>query len=246
MKNIKLNVEYDGTNYHGFQRQEEFHGPTIQGVLEERLETVTREKVRLTAAGRTDAGVHALEQVVNFYSDTRVPLDKMPKAINSLLPYDIRVKKAEYVEDDFSARFSALGKRYCYTIFNGRIASVFHRLYSYHVPQKLNITAMQEGARLMLGRHDFRTFCAAGSPAKDFVRNLTICRVDINGDLITINCEADGFLYKMVRIISGTLIEVGKGKIEPEDMPEIITSFDRNRARVTAPPQGLCLMRVDY
>lgn len=246
MKNIKLVIEYDGTGYHGFQRQPEFHGPTIQGILEDRLGTITGEQVKLAVAGRTDAGVHALGQVVNFHSDTRIPLDKIPKAINSLLPYDIRVKQAEVVPDSFNARFSARWKRYRYTIFNDPIASVFHRLYTYHVPQTVNLGAMQEAARLMLGRKDFRAFCASGSPVKDFVRNLTRCEVEREGSFVTITCEADGFLYNMVRIISGTLVDVGKGRIEPQEITGIIGSMNRTAGGVTAPPHGLCLIHVEY
>lgn len=246
MKNIKLLIEYDGTCYHGFQRQPEFHGPTIQGILEERLRNITAENVKLAAAGRTDAGVHALGQVVNFHSDTRIPLDKLPKAVNSLLPYDIRVKRADYVPETFNARFSACCKRYRYSVYNSTISSAFHRLYSYHVPQVLNVEDMREGARLMVGRKDFRAFCASGSPIKDFVRTLTHCEVRQEGPLITIDCQGDGFLYNMVRIISGTLLDIGKGRIKPSEIPGIISSQDRTLGGVTAPSHGLCLMHVEY
>lgn len=246
MHNIKLIVEYDGTNYHGFQRQPDFHGPTLQGTLEAKLEQITGHPVNLAMAGRTDAGVHALGQVVNFRSTTRVPMDKMPKALNSLLPRDIRVKHAETVAEDFNARFSARWKRYIYTIDNSQIASVFTRLYSYHVPQPLNILAMQYAACLMQGKHNFKAFCATGSPVKSYVRNLMKCEIGHEGSLIRITCEADGFLYNMVRIISGTLVDVGKGKIDADAIPEILESGQRAQGGVTAPPQGLCLMHVEY
>ncbi len=246
MKNIKLIVEYDGTNYHGFQRQPEFHGPTIQGVLEDRLSRITEQKVKLAVAGRTDAGVHALGQVVNFNSPTQIPMEKLPKAVNSLLPYDVRVKHAETVQANFNARFSAVWKRYCYTIYNSSIASVFHRLYSLHVPQPLDVASMMKAAKLMEGRRDFRAFCAAGSPVKDFVRNLIRCEVQQEGPFIRIICEADGFLYNMVRIISGTLVDVGMARIDPLKIPEILESKDRVKGGATAPPQGLCLVHVEY
>ncbi len=246
MFNIKLVLEYDGTDYHGFQRQPMFHGPTIQGILEDRLARLTNQSVKLIMAGRTDAGVHALGQVINFTSDTKIPMDKLPKALNSLLPYDIRVKQAEIVPPEFNARFSARWKRYCYSLYNQPVSSVFNRRFTYHVPQRLDFPAMQEAALLMEGRKDFRAFCAAGSPVKNFVRSLTKCEVLREGPLIRITCEADGFLYNMVRIISGTLVEVGKGKIYPADIPGIIGSHDRTTGGVTAPPQGLCLMHVEY
>ncbi|HWJ02089.1 MAG TPA: tRNA pseudouridine(38-40) synthase TruA [Verrucomicrobiae bacterium] len=246
MRNIKLLLEYDGTQYHGFQRQPEFHGPTIQGTLEDRLSKITNQPVTLTMAGRTDAGVHALGQVVNFFSETKIPMDKLPKAVNSLLPYDIRVKYAAHVADDFNARFSAVWKRYCYTVYNYQVASVFNRLYAYHVPQTLNFEHMVEAARMMEGKRDFRAFCAAGSPVKNFVRTLMKCELTRDNEVIRIVCEADGFLYNMVRIISGTLLDVGKGRLAPGDIPGILESGDRATGGVTAPPQGLCLLHVQY
>ncbi len=246
MNNIKLIVEYDGTAYHGFQRQPEFHGPTIQGLLEDRLSKLTKAEVKLSMAGRTDRGVHALGQVVNFFSEMKIPLDKMPKAINSILPHDIRVKEAQVVPQNFNARFSAKWKRYRYTIYNAPIASVFDRLYTFHVPQPLDISAMAEAARLMVGRKNFRAFCAAGSPISNFVRNLTKCEVSQEGAFIRITCEADGFLYNMVRIISGTLVGVGKGQIPSNEIAAIIESKERVMGGVTAPPEGLCLMHVEY
>ena len=246
MNNIKLILEYDGTSYHGFQRQADFHGQTVQGTLETNLAIITEQPVSLVLAGRTDAGVHALGQVVNFRSTTQIPMDKFPKAANSLLPYNIRLRHAEIVPNDFSARFSADWKRYCYTIYNHPTSSVFHRLYSYHIPQPLNIENMIEAGRLMQGKRDFQAFCAAGSPAKNFVRDLKKCEVSQDGPFIRIVCEADGFLYKMVRNISGTLVDVGKGRILLENIPEIMESKDRTRAGITAQPQGLCLMHVEY
>lgn len=246
MNNIKLLLEYDGTNYHGFQRQVEKHGPTIQGVLEATLGQIVKHDVALIMAGRTDAGVHALGQVVNFHSNTRIPMDKLPKALNSLLPRDIRIKHAEIVDENFNARFSAQWKRYCYTINNAPIASVFSRLYTWHVPQPLDLEAMSAAAALMVGRRDFRAFCAAGSPVKNFVRNLTVCSVGQEEPLIRVTCQADGFLYNMVRIICGTLVDIGKGKIATEEITEILASQQRARGGMTAPPQGLCLEYVQY
>jgi tRNA pseudouridine38-40 synthase len=246
MNNIKLVVEYDGTAYHGFQRQPEFHGPTVQGILEDRLSKITESEVKMFMAGRTDKGVHAIGQVVNFLSPTKLPMEKMPKAANSVLPYDIRVKLAEFASEDFNARFSAKSKRYCYTIYNSSIASVFDRLYTFHVPKPLNVDAMAHAASLMVGRRDFTAFCATGTPVKNFVRNLTKCEITQEGAIIRITCEADGFLYNMVRIISGTLVDVGKGRFQSTDIPDILASKQRVRGGATAPAQGLCLMHVEY
>ncbi|MDA8442225.1 MAG: tRNA pseudouridine(38-40) synthase TruA [Peptococcaceae bacterium] len=246
MQNIKLTLEYDGTCYHGFQRQPDFHGPTIQGVLESKLELITKTEVRVAMAGRTDAGVHARGQVVNFFSPTKIPMDKLPKAVNSVLPYDIRVKQAEIVPDDFHARFSAQWKRYIYTIYNNQFVSVFNRLFVFHVPQALNVPAMRAAAQAMVGTRDFTAFCAAGSPVKNFVRNLMTCEVRQAGPEISIICEADGFLYNMVRIISGTLVDVGKGRIKPAAIPQMIEAGDRKTCGITAPPQGLCMDYVHY
>jgi len=246
MKNICLTLAYDGTDYHGFQRQPESHGPTIQGILEKTWKKLTGEVITLSTAGRTDTGVHAAGQVVNFFSNTSIPIEKIPKAFNSLLPPDIRILAARVEDDHFNARRSARWKRYDYRIDNRPIADVFIRRYAYHVPQKLNVEAMAEAAALFQGKHNFKAFCASGGASKTFERTLYHCKVTQQGPLITICCVGDGFLYNMVRIIAVTLIDVGKGRIQVSDIPAIIASQDRTKAGETAPAQGLTLTYVNY
>ncbi|AFM39588.1 pseudouridylate synthase I [Desulfosporosinus acidiphilus SJ4] len=246
MRNIRLKVAYDGTNYHGFQRQIETAGPTIQGTLEKVWERLVEEKVTIAMAGRTDAGVHASGQVVNFLTEARIPEDKIPKAFNSLLPKDIRILLAEDVPWDFNARWSATWKRYDYHIDNQRIPEVFTRLYSWHIPVPLNISSMREAAKFLEGRHNFKTFAAAGGDSKTFERTLYRCLVRADQDLIRISCVGDGFLYHMVRIIVGTLADVGRGRIMPGEIPGIIESQERRQARLIAPAHGLFLTHVNY
>lgn len=246
MRNILLRLAYDGTNYHGFQRQPEEHGATIQGELERAWKKLFAEDIKLVTAGRTDTGVHAAGQVVNFGSEASIPQEKIPKAMNSILPQDIRILMARDVPEDFNARKSAKWKRYDYRIDNGQIPNVFTRLYSLHAPVPLNLNEMQRAAAYLEGRQNFRAFAAAGSSAKSFVRTLYYCRVRRQEKLITITCIGDGFLYNMVRIIAGTLLYAGKGRILPEEIPGIIKSQDRTKAGETAPAAGLTLTHVNY
>lgn len=246
MRNIRLILAYDGTNYHGFQRQDISHGPTIQRTLESAWTRLVEEDVTLATAGRTDTGVHASGQVVNFKTSARIPEDKIPKAFNSLLPRDIRILQADCVPDDFNARWSARWKRYDYQIDNHSIPDVFQRLYAAHVPNPLDVDKMQQAANFLEGRHNFKTFAAAGGSSKTFERTIYRCQIKAGHRLIKVSCVGDGFLYHMVRIIVGTLMEVGKGHIPPEEIPDIIASKERKRARVIAPPHGLTLAHVNY
>ena len=246
MRNIRLRLAYDGTNYHGFQRQEESHGPTIQGTLEAVWAKLVEEEVTLATAGRTDAGVHASGQVVNFMTAARIPEEKIPKAFNSLLPRDIRILQADCVPDDFNARWSAKWKRYDYQIDNHRIPDVFKRLYASHVPIPLNVDQMQAAAGFLEGHHNFKTFAAAGGVSKTFERTIYRCQVKADNRIIRVSCVGDGFLYHMVRIIVGTLMDVGKGRILPQEIPEIIASQERKRARIIAQAHGLTLVHVNY
>ncbi|WP_422448589.1 tRNA pseudouridine(38-40) synthase TruA [Thermoanaerobacterium sp. DL9XJH110] len=242
--NVRILLEYDGTNYHGWQRQK--NAPSVQEVLERAISAVTGEKIRVIGAGRTDAGVHALGQVANFRTDTRIPVEKLPYAINSRLPEDIAVKGAEIVPDDFHARFSARGKVYTYTIYNAPFPSPLFRNYSYFFPLSLDIEAMQEAAAHFVGEHDFKAFRATGSPVKSTVRRVRRFEIRKDRNLITMEVEADGFLYNMVRIMAGTLLEVGLHKMEPYEIASVLESGDRTRAGRTLPPQGLCLVKVVY
>lgn len=245
VRNIKLTLEYDGTDWHGWQVQQ--NAPTIQGELEKALAKITSESIRVTGASRTDAGVHAKGQVCNFYTASRIPIERIPFALNANLAPSIVVLSAFEVAQEFHARFQAIGKRYVYEITNRSIPRPLRRHYSYHVAQKLDLTAMRQAASLLQGRHDFKAFQAVGSSAKSTVRHLRRLVVqEIEAGRILIYAEGDGFLYNMVRILVGTLLQVGVGKLLPEDMAAILASRDRGLAGPTVPPHGLCLEKVFY
>lgn len=235
---------YDGSAYHGFQRQKNVI--TIQESLEESIKTITGEQISITGCGRTDAGVHAAGYVANFYSETKIPLKKLPLAINAYLKDDIRVKKAEYVLDDFHARFSAKKKTYSYKIINSPVSDVFIRNYAWFYPVKLDYDKMQKATKNFVGKYDFAAFMAAGSPVKTTVRTISELSLSMSENTITMDITADGFLYNMVRIIAGTLVYCGNNKIEPDNIPMIINSRKRTLAGITAPPEGLTLKEVFY
>lgn len=243
MQNIKLTIGYDGTRYHGFQLQN--NAVTIQEHLEKAIQTVFGTETRVTPAGRTDAGVHALGQVVNFTVTSRIPYERVPYALNAVLPGDIVVYKAEAVPDTFHARYSAVSKMYTYTIDNAPHPRVLTRHYAYHVRFALNTSSMQKAANTLLGKQDFTSFMASGSSVKTTVRTLSRLDVDESDNYITITAEADGFLYNMVRIISGTLVEVGRGKREA-DLTAVLQEKNRSAAGWTVPPHGLVLREVKY
>lgn len=244
LRNIKLTIEYDGTAYHGWQAQA--NARTVQSELKKVIEEVVGHETDLTGAGRTDAGVHALGQVANFKTDCIIPVDRIPFALNSLLPHDIVVKKAEEADMDFHSTFSAAGKTYKYLILNSRFPSAFSSSYMLFHPMKLDVGKMQVAAGYYVGTHDFSAFKATGGSAKTTVRTIWKTRVEKNGDVIEFRVSGDGFLYNMVRIMAGTLLYVGIGKLQPDDIPEIINSRDRKRAGKTAPPHGLYLVEVEY
>ncbi|MCX7982578.1 MAG: tRNA pseudouridine(38-40) synthase TruA [Syntrophales bacterium] len=245
MRNLKLTVEYDGTNYCGWQRQRE--GISIQGVLEEKLSFITQEKVRIVGSGRTDAGVHAIGQVAHVHLQSLLPTNNILRGMNSLLPLDIAVKKVEEVDERFHARFDAKSKVYLYYICNQPTRSaIFHR-YVWTVPFPLQVEAMQGCIPYLEGCHDFTSFSALDTGVTNRVR--TIMRLEISvpkPGLIKIEIEADGFLRHMVRTIVGTLVEVGKGRLDPLGVKDILHSKDRAAAGPTAPPQGLFLKEVKY
>lgn len=246
-RRIKLTLAYDGTNYNGWQLQIRPRGVrTIQGVLEEKLRILTQEDIKVVASGRTDAGVHALGQVVHFDTTSTIPVERFPQALLSLLPLDIVPLKAEEVDDSFHARYSARWKTYRYTFDTASMPHVFWRRYAYHYPYPLDRSAMAQAAEYLLGQHDFRSFCASGSSVKDYVRTITACEFKTEGRLLMLDITGDGFLYNMIRIICGTLLEIGRGKLKPEAMKKIIAAQDRNAAGPTAPAHGLCLLEVGY
>lgn len=247
MRNIKLTVAYDGTNYHGFQEQRGTGLSTVQESLENILSSLADCRVQVIGAGRTDAGVHARGQVVNFDAQNwPIPVERIPLAMNGHLPGDIVVSAAEEVADDFHARFSAVAKTYQYIVWNGRISSPFHRLYSYFLPVPLDVEAMSNASTHLLGRHDFKCFQAAGSTVKNTVRRLWQADVIGEGSLVKFIFTGNGFLYNMVRIMVGTLVQVGLGKTKPEMVKEVLESRDRVKAGPTMPPQGLFLEQVKY
>ncbi|UCH35428.1 MAG: tRNA pseudouridine(38-40) synthase TruA [Armatimonadota bacterium] len=244
MANIKLVVEYDGTGYCGFQRQSRL--PTIQGELEAALGKLLDEPVAITAAGRTDAGVHALGQVVNFRSERPVPAARWPRAVNRLLPRQIVVKRAQEVGDDFHARRMATSRRYQYTILNRGEPSALLGRFAYQTGDTLDLAAMRGAARPLVGEHDFAAFQAAGSPSASTVRRVTAARVMRLGDVVIVVIEANSFLYQMARIAVAALLAVGRGELAPADVQRIMKSGDRGRIGPPAPPHGLCLVRVRY
>ncbi|OPX84395.1 MAG: tRNA pseudouridine synthase A [Pelotomaculum sp. PtaB.Bin104] len=247
MRNIKVIIAYDGTNYHGFQEQRGTKYKTIQGVIEEKLAALAKKSVQVIGAGRTDAGVHARGQVINFLADGwPVPVNRVARALNSLLPEDIVALSAEEVPVDFHARFSSIAKTYRYTIYNGKFNSPFMRQYSYHIPRELDTGAMQKAAAHLKGKHDFSSFRALGTPVKTTVRELYRAHIAREEELIYIELHANGFLYHMARLISGTLIRVGLGKISPDEVAGILASRNSHKGGPAAPARGLTLEKVYY
>jgi tRNA pseudouridine38-40 synthase len=245
MRNFKIIVEYDGANYCGWQRQH--NGVSIQQVLEEAIELITGGKTTLIGSGRTDAGVHAINQVANFKSKTLLPGEKLFRGINSVLPQDIVIKELKEVHLDFHAQRDVKSKVYIYRICNKSLRPVLGRNYYWFIRFPLDLEKMRQAARYLPGTQDFSCFCAAGTEVKDRVRTITGITISArSAGLIEINVESRGFLKYMVRNIVGTLVEVGRGKRSPEAMKEIISSQDRSIAGVTAPACGLFLKEVKY
>lgn len=242
--NIKFNLQFDGTSYHGWQSQPD--NLTIQGILHDALLKVTGEDIMPSGCGRTDAGVHASGYVFNIKTNSRIPCESFPHALNAHLPDDIVVSSAEYTHDDFCSARSAKAKTYRYTIDNGQFPDVFSGRYAWHYKYPLDISKMQQAAEHLLGTHDFIGFAASGFTVKTTVRTIYSLKIEKNGNIITIDVTGNGFLYNMVRIIAGTLVYAGAGKISPNSMPDIINSKDRRRAGITAPAKGLCLKEVYY
>ena len=244
MRRIKLTIEYDGTDYAGWQRQE--NAMTVQQKTEEALAKLLHEKVTLTGASRTDAGVHALGQVAHFDTDSPIPDDKFQFALNTMLPWDIRIRDSVAVDDDFHSRFCAKGKVYRYMIYNSRHASALLRRTHSHEMYPIDIERMDREAQAMVGTHDFAAFAASGSVVKDTVRTIYACRCVRNDDEIALLVYGNGFLYNMVRILAGTLCQVGNGKIEEGAIKRALETNNRLQLGITAPPQGLTLMQVFY
>lgn len=243
-RNIRLVLVYDGGGYHGWQIQPGV--VTIQQVVEGTISRIIQERVRVKAAGRTDAGVHALFQVVNFSTNTKLAPNVLMRALNALLPPDIRVIWAEEVPHSFHSRFSSTAKTYQYCIWNRPIGCPFLSRYSWWIPTELDLEAMKEASSQILGEHDFAAFKASGSDARSTVRTVLECGWDARGGMVTFTIKATGFLRYMVRGLVGTMVEIGLGKRPQEDLRRVIESGDRSLAGPTAPARGLFLKKVFY
>lgn len=244
MARIRMTVEYDGSRYHGFQIQH--NANTVQAELENGIKRLTGEEVSIICAGRTDAGVHALGQVIAFDTQTNIPGDKWQFALNSFLPADIQIIESTECHLHFHPRFDALSKTYHYIIYRQNNGRIFYRNYALHNTDFLDITAMQVACQLLEGRHNFKSFCASGSSVKTFERSVYRCNLVGEDPFLRLEIQADGFLYNMVRIIMGTLLEIGRGNYQPETITDIIGAQDRTKAGSTVPPQGLYLVKVEY
>ncbi len=240
MRRIQLTIEYDGTNYAGWQRQS--NALAVQQVIEEALSRLTGEHVTIHGASRTDAGVHALGQCAHFDTCSRIPGEKFSYAVNTMLPPDIRVSRSQDAPEDFHARFSARGKRYRYLFYDAPHAGALNRLTHAHSIYPLNDRLMQAETEALLGTHDFAAFAASGSAVKDTVRTLWRAAVSRSDNDVMLIIEGNGFLYNMVRIIAGTLRDIGSGKLEPGALKKAIETGNRLDLGVTAPAHGLTLM----
>jgi len=244
VRNVKVVVEYDGTDYFGFQFQPGV--PTVQGELERVLAKIVKEQVTVYGSGRTDAGVHAAGQVINFRTECGIPIDRVCVAMNTLLPRDIAALDACEVDEDFHARYSAKSRLYRYDILNADLRSAIEGRYCWHIAKPLNVDAMSEAAGCLIGVHDFSSFECAGSDNKTSVREMMSIGLRKSGEHIFMELRANAFLRSMARNIVGTLVEVGLGKTPGCEVIKILESRTRCAAGKTAPPQGLCLVEVEY
>ncbi|AKL97020.1 tRNA pseudouridine synthase A [Clostridium aceticum] len=244
MRNIMIDIEYDGTNYNGWQMQ--INGITIQQKIMEAVKKLTGEDVTINGSGRTDAKVHARGQVANFYSTSKIPIKRFPIAINHFLPDDITILEAREVPIDFHARYWAQGKIYSYQVNHQTQRSALLRNYSYHFPYQLELDKMEKAAGLLIGTHDFKGFMSSGSSVKSTVRSIYAIKIEKNKNSIWMTFEGSGFLYNMVRIMVGTLLEVGNGRRSMEAVQEALKLGNREKAGHKAPPQGLFLDKVFY
>ncbi|MDO4296313.1 MAG: tRNA pseudouridine(38-40) synthase TruA [bacterium] len=248
MANYKLSIQYEGTRYNGWQRQDSTD-MTIQGKIEQVLSRLYEEKVEIDGSGRTDGGVHALEQIANFKvpkAKNRFLEEEILSYLNEYLPLDIRVHSMEQVDERFHARLSAKSKIYEYHIDRGKVENVFHRRFAARTGEPVDVERMKAAAAYCLGTHDFKSFCSNKKMKKSTVRTIHAISFREENDILTIRFRGDGFLYNMVRILVGTLVEIGDGRREPEEMKQILEAKDRGAAGYTAPPQGLFLVKVFY
>lgn len=248
MPTFKLTIAYDGSNFSGWQFQPDCR--TVQGAVQAAWQQITSEEVSVSASSRTDAGVHALGQTVGVESNTHLTAEQLFSALNATLPHDVIVKQVEEAPTGFHATREAKGKRYRYSICNSRSRPLFERNYVWHIPKPLNVEVMNRAGQLLVGTHDFMSFQSAGSERESTVR--TIAAIEVrrgSGELesrVEIDVEGDGFLYNMVRIIAGSLVDVGAGRRDEKWLADALAACDRRAAGRTAPPQGLCLLKVYY
>ena len=244
MRNIKLTLEYDGTHFFGFQTQKKFR--TVQSELEQALRKLFGKKIKVVASGRTDSGVHAEGQVVNFSVESDLALFKIERGLNRYLAEDLAVKAAEEVPLSFHSQYSAKWKAYEYRILHSKNRSPLERSRAFYIPYPLNVRKMKKAADLIRGKHDFRVFEGSGSRRKTSVRHIRVLNVRNTGNQIRVRLEANGFLYKMVRSIVGTLVEIGSGRLKVEEVRKMISECDKKLVGATVPPQGLVLKEVKY
>ncbi len=243
-RNIALRLKYTGTHYHGWQIQK--NAVTVEETLESAVKATVGHRVKITGCGRTDAGVHAREYVANFVTDSRIPLERLPLAINTKLPDDIVVTAAREVPEDFNAIGSCVKKEYTYVIYNSRVRDPFYMNRAYFYPRRLDEKIMQRAADMFVGEHDFAAVRSVGTDVKSTVRRVYYYNVERRGDIIELRVCANGFLYNMARAMAGSLIYASEGKFAPEDIPGILEKGDRTLAGPTVPPDGLYLTRLWY
>ncbi len=245
MKRMSGILSYDGTGFSGYQIQPDQR--TVQGTLEKVLQQMHKgEAIKTTASGRTDTGVHAVGQVFHFDTPLSIASDAWKRALNTLLPDDIRLVAMEEADPEFHARFDVVAKEYRYRILRSENGDVFKRNYTYHFPYEMDVERMREAALFLIGEHDFTSFCSAKTEVVDKVRTVHRLEIEETGDELVVSIEGNGFLYNMVRIIVGTLLEIGSGKKRTEDVPEMLAAKDRDAAGKTAPGHGLYLWKVLY
>ena len=244
MKRVKIVVAYDGTNYHGWQIQP--NEVSVEEIINNKLSELTGEEIKIIGASRTDAGVHAMGNVAVFDTESRIPGEKFSYALNQRLPEDIRIQSSEEVAQDFHPRYCDCCKTYRYQILNAEFPIPTQRLYSHFIYYDLDVKAMRQAAQYLVGEHDFKSFCSSKTSVEDTVRTIYDVKVISEDQMISIFVKGNGFLYNMVRIIAGTLIEVGLGRKQPEEIKEVLKQQDRQIAGPTAPAKGLTLMQIDY
>ena len=244
MRNVRLRLSYDGSRFYGWQRQDGFE--SVQEAVEDAFGALVGERVVVRGAGRTDTGVHALGQVANAHVDTRLEDERLLFALNAHLPPGVAVERLETCRPDFHAQYDARGKRYAYLVSTRRVRSPFPDAYRHWVREPLDRGAMERAARVLVGEHDFRAFASSGSPRKSTVRTVSAVRIVARRERLAFVVQGTGFLYNQVRTMAGTLLDVGRGKLGPEDVEAILASGERSRAGPTAPPGGLYLVRVLY